>query len=665
MNREAGQDASRSRADEALDAERHQEIARCLFRESNDALFLFDPEDHRVLDLNPAAMRLTGFTKDDARAKKLWDLFRGESPAQLAPVMEAYRRTGFYHSREGFSLSRKVGVPIPVNVSVSRIHTRPTPLGLVIARDVTERKRDEAALRESEARYRGLIETAKVVFWTLGPDGRILHLNPQFSAVTGWTCDAWTGRPLLDLIATADREAARAWIAHPPQGELPSPIELGIANRTGGTTILEFLPTAAADVAGGRSLSGIARDITESRRMAEAVRKAEALERARRAAEAADRAKSEFLAHFSHEIRTPLTAILGFTDVLLADDHVAGLPPERREDLRLIERNGAHLLAIINDILDLSEVESGKLRIRPEPCSPREIGAEVLAALSGRAEEAGLDLTLDADAGGAGSLVTDPVRVRQVLINLVGNALKFTKSGGVKVRVRRHTALEVAVEVIDSGPGIPRETLARVFEPFYRAEPGTEGSGLGLAISRRLAEALGGRIEVESEPGRGSTFRLILPDLPSDQPSAPARRPESSPAPLPVEPLDARVLLAEDNPSIQRVTALHLEKAGASVTLARNGQEAVDAVSEAAASGLPFDVVLMDMQMPVLDGYEATRQLRADGFSGTIVALTAYAMPEDRDECLRIGCDEHLAKPIDWSRLISLIAEHLRSPAGR
>lgn len=663
MIRDPGNDGSAGRSSDDVDAERHQEIARSLFRESNDALFLFDPEDHRVLDVNPVALRLTGYSKDQARSMHLWDLFTGDSPKQLDFMMGAYRQTGFYHSREGFTLKRRETSPLPVNVSVSRIHTRPTPLGLVVARDVSERKRVEQALRESEGQYRRLIETAKVVFWTLWSDGRIASLNPQFSTITGWTCDAWNGRPLSDLIVPDDRNAVIRWVAEASNGELPPPIELRVANRSGDSSVLEFLATAVLPENSGFGLSGIARDVTETRRMAEALKQAETFARARQVAESADRAKSEFLAHFSHEIRTPLTAILGFTDVLLTDPDVRKLPAERLEDLKVIEKNGSHLLSIIDDILDLSEVEAGKFRVSPVECSPEVVAREVAATLAGRADAKGLSIQVSCDDSVPTVIRTDPIRFRQILMNLVDNAVKYSHRGKILLRLKTSNMADrkmVEVDVEDNGIGLTTETLTRLFEPFYRA-PGAEndGSGLGLTISRRLAEILGGRISVDSEPGRGSTFRLIIPTSPPSESSTPVRPAPVEIVPTPPEPptLDARILLAEDNPSIQRVTALHLERLGATVALARNGQEAVEAVFAAREENRPFDVVLMDMQMPVLDGYEATRQLRAQGFPGIIFALTAYAMPEDREESLRLGCNDHLSKPIDWGKLARLIAE--------
>ncbi len=646
-----------------MDAERHQEIARCLFRESNDALFLFDPADHRVLDLNPAAMRLTGFARDRACAMTVWDLFRGDGPRGIEELIEAYRRTGFYHARDGFVLNCDRGASIPVNVSVSRIHTLPDPLGLVVVRDQSERVRAEAALRDSERRYRLLVETARVLIWTASADGRMTSLNPQFRAMTGRLDEEWIGRRLPDLVRPEDREAAEALIAGALSGESPPPVDLRILGAEGTVLTLEFLSTSRLDPSPSAAISGIARDVTAARKTAEAVRQAEV-------AEAADRAKSQFLAQVSHEIRTPMTAILGSTQLILDDPRTTEFPTDRQDDLRTIAQSGAHLLALIDDILDISRIEAGKLKVELSDCSAAGIASQVVTALRSRAEAKGLQLALSFANPIPETISTDPVRLRQILINLVGNAVKFTESGSVNVVLSLDEELgEVAFEVQDTGPGISEEERARLFEPFSRpvrpAQGGANGTGLGLAISRRLASLLGGTIEVTSTPRRGSSFLLRMPagraignrlvSVPAEARSVPGLSGHGGQLP----PLRGRILLAEDNPAILKVTHLRLQAAGAEVVTARNGQEALARVEESQAAGRPFHAILMDMQMPVMDGYEATRLLRGRGFRGFLVALTAYAMTEDRDECLRLGCDAHVSKPIDWTRLGTLLSDRL------
>ena len=671
------------RGETLMDAERHEEIARSLFREANDGLFLFDPNDHRVLDVNPAAMRLTGFAKDQARGLRVWDLFSGQEPSALDSIIEAYRRTGFYHSREGFFLRRREGDPIPVNLSVTRIHTRPEPLGLVVARDVTERKRVEEALRESERRYRSLVETAQVLLWTTDAEGRITSLSEGFFHVLG-EASPWVGRPLTDMVEPDDRHALGTLMSVAREGGTPNAVDVRVRAASGGARVLEFLSASRFDDGPVPGLSGIARDATEARAATEAARLAEQDRRAREVAESADRAKSRFLAAVSHEIRTPMTAILGFTDLLLNDPDVRRLPPPRLDDLRTIAQSGAHLLDLIDDILDISKIEAGKLRVEPAPCSPSRIVAEVLATLRSRAEDKGLLLSQEAGGPIPEAILTDRVRLRQILINLVGNAIKFTERGSVRVRLELVPGRDegegedepgfaidedgpsLRIDVIDTGPGITEAEQALLFEPFSRPVSSarqSSGHGLGLAISRRLAEMLGGELTVLSAAGEGSTFRLSLPAGPVDPFIAPPEsgREADRPAPPPDRPPPSRILLAEDNSAVLRVTTLHLEQLGAQVVSARNGQQAIDLALDAQNDGQPFDVVLMDMQMPVIDGYEATRQLRARGFTGRIIALTAYAMPEDREECLRLGCDEHVSKPVDWARL----AELLHPPGSR
>jgi CheY-like chemotaxis protein len=391
---------------------------------------------------------------------------------------------------------------------------------------------------------------------------------------------------------------------------------------------------------------------------------------AKEAAEAADRAKSEFLGNISHEIRTPMTAILGFTDILVEDDRVQALPAELLEHLRTIQQNGNHLLVLINDILDLTKIEKGKLHIDRIPCSPAQVVKDVAVSIRPRAEAKGLSLVVEYDPAVPTAIWTDAVRLRQILINLLSNAIKFTRDGGVRFQIQ-HDRGEVAGSttrfvVIDTGIGMTEAEMGRLFEPFYTSETRIareSGAGLGLALSRRLAEMLGGRITVQSQPGEGSVFTLTLPDgAPSPAGSAvqgtsqhAAPRPGSAPPPCLH---GGRVLLAEDNESIRRFVTLRLQQSGLEVVVATNGQEAVELALKSCDAGQPFDWILMDVQMPVLDGHEATRQLRSNGYRWPIIALTAYAIAEQREESLRFGCDDLVSKPVDWDRLIEVLTSH-------
>jgi signal transduction histidine kinase/ActR/RegA family two-component response regulator len=416
---------------------------------------------------------------------------------------------------------------------------------------------------------------------------------------------------------------------------------------------------------------------------AEVERRSQALRRALIRAEQASQAKSQFLANMSHEIRTPMTAILGYAESLLTDDVSE---PERAHALGAIQRNGEHLLELINDILDLSRIESGKVFLEAVPCSPGRIIADVLGTLRGRATAKDVTLSSDFDGPIPETIFADPTRLRQILINLVANAVKFTHEGSVRVSAscnrthetdRPDTSCMLKIAVTDTGIGMTAEQRKQLFEPFTQADSTTArrygGTGLGLSISRRLARTMGGDLIVESQYGVGSTFHLEIPvvcpesvrlltcprleDFLRDE-DAPGQ-PQPTPGAGPAERLDARILVAEDGPDNQRLISFLLSKAGAQVEVAGNGRIAVEKALEAQRQDRPFDVILMDVQMPEMDGYAATAELRRQGYDRPIIALTAHAMGGEREQCLQVGCSDYLSKPIDRSRLMEAIGRAL------
>jgi Amt family ammonium transporter len=392
-----------------------------------------------------------------------------------------------------------------------------------------------------------------------------------------------------------------------------------------------------------------------------------------RAAEEANRAKSEFLANMSHEIRTPMTAILGFTEMLinrLGDQ-------EDLEAARTIDRNGRHLLAIINDILDLSKIEAGKINTEKVACSLVEILSDVETLMRAGAEEKGLTFQVVYDTPIPETVETDPLRLRQILLNLVGNAVKFTERGEIRVAVRfaadRFGPQYLEIDVVDTGIGMNAEQMERIFDPFMQANSSTTrkygGSGLGLAICERLAGILGGQIRVQSALGQGSTFTVAIPVTLSDEvrmirPGDGTAPQVSTPHESPKRPvtLKGRILLVEDGIDNQRLISLVLAKAGATVTLAKHGKEALEAVFPPdAVDGqmVEFDVILMDIQMPEMDGHEATRRLRDKGYRGPIIALSAHALEREICGILQAGCNEYLAKPIQREELLLAIKRHI------
>lgn len=380
----------------------------------------------------------------------------------------------------------------------------------------------------------------------------------------------------------------------------------------------------------------------------------------RERAESSSIAKTNFLANISHELRTPMTAILGFAE-LLRD---AKAPAEERADwIETIRRNGDHLLAIINDLLDLSKVEVGKFDIELAPVSVPDVVRDVVRLMRVRAVSQGISLDhVVEDEAAREPVRTDPVRVRQILLNLVGNAVKFTERGGVDVRVsgrRDGGLLRLSVAVRDTGCGIDPALMQRLFEPFTQLDTTFVrkhgGTGLGLAISSRLASLLNGRIEVASEPGRGSVFTLHLDCEVADAAEVDA----AAPPPIPIAsqrregPLSGRqVLLVEDSVDSQRIIAALLRIAGASVDVAADG---ISAVSRFDGNYSP-DIVLMDIQMPGMDGLEAAQRIRARGYGGRIVALTAAALSIDRERARAAGCESVQLKPISREDLIAVCA---------
>jgi signal transduction histidine kinase len=384
------------------------------------------------------------------------------------------------------------------------------------------------------------------------------------------------------------------------------------------------------------------------------------LDTARIEAERANRAKTEFLANMSHEIRTPMTAILGYTEFLL--DSEPTLSQEARTQLQIVKRNGSHLLDVLNDILDISKIEAGRLHLEHIPVSIASIVAEVASLMRVRADDKSLRLTTTFQPPIPTLVISDPTRLRQALVNLIGNAIKFTARGSVEVSMRYDPAsARGRIDVCDTGPGIAAEKLPSLFRPFEQADTSTTrefgGTGLGLAITKRVAVLLGGDCTVDSAPNVGSTFHLDF-EAPlaagGELVEVCSEAELQGPGPIAVErevTLAGRVLLAEDGPDNQRLISMILRRAGADVTVVANGQLAVDhALAE------PFDLIVMDMAMPVMDGYRAARTLRDSGFEKPIVALTAHALRGEREKCLEAGCTEYIAKPVERRLLLELIA---------
>ncbi len=390
------------------------------------------------------------------------------------------------------------------------------------------------------------------------------------------------------------------------------------------------------------------------------------VQKSKEAADAANRAKSEFLANMSHEIRTPMNAILGFTDLLqrgLADSQ-----EEQNEYLSTIHSSGSHLLELINDILDLSKIEAGKMEMENVDCSPYEIMSDVINILGVRAREKNITLDLHVADKLPKTIKTDAVRFRQVVTNLVGNAIKFTETGGVRINAslkELDDRPQMEIDVVDTGIGMTEKQLARIFDPFTQADNSVTrrfgGTGLGLSISQRIVKALGGELTAKSIVGQGSVFTFAIDVGPVDDESMitleeyrASAGSELSQRRQHVKLPECKILVVDDGEANRRLIRLFLGRAGCHVSQAENGQVALDLVAENA-----YDLILMDMQMPVLDGYKATARLRKLGFDKPIIALTANAMQGDQQKCMDAGCSGFLTKPVDMDKLIEAVADAL------
>ncbi len=546
-------------------------------------------------------------------------------------------------------------------------------LGVIgVHTDITDKKNAEARLQAERIFTDTIIESVPGLFFTIDSSTQhFIRINANWKTVTGYTDEELDSVRASDIVV--DKELSKLKIKEALNNGSAS-MENFLVTKSG-EQVPYYLTARRLDINGTAYLVGLGLDISSRKRAEEEIRNTNIMlaEQTARAndmavqAEMANAAKSEFLANMSHEIRTPMTAILGFTETIL--------DPELSDEDRLhaahtVRRNGEHLLEIINDILDISKIEAGKLGVERMPCSPVNIVAEVLSLMQVRADAKNLTFHTEYIREIPETINSDPTRLKQILVNLVGNAIKFTETGGVRLITRLADSKRPATiqfDVIDTGIGLTDEQIGKLFKPFSQADTTTTrkfgGTGLGLMISKRLAQMLGGDLIVYSKPGEGSTFRVTV-GTGSLSGVAMLQDPAAATVAIPVKTdspqtesgkLNCRILLAEDGPDNQRLISFLLRKAGAQVTVVENGKLAVEEIEKANASGNPYDVILMDMQMPVMDGYEAVGLLRQKKYSKPIIALTAHAMAGDRQKCMDAGCDDYATKPVDRKKLITLI----------
>ncbi len=559
---------------------------------------------------------------------------------------------------------------------------------ILLARMILKKCRSaEQKMRNNEVELRTIVDNVQTGILVIDAATHvILDANPALLSLVGLPREEIIGKTCHQNICPA--EVGRCPITDLGQRVYNADKIL----LTSGNKRLSVIKTAVlVQEVGQKCIIECITDITERKRTEEALQESrskleqnnehlrqaiDCLNQMAKKAEAASAAKSEFLANMSHEIRTPMTAILGYIDILnegCLRKCMFGTS-ELNNCVSVIRRSGEHLLQVINDILDISKIEAGRFNVNRTMCSLVQLLRDVHLLMAVRAEAKKLSFKCGFAGPIPEKIMTDFTRIRQILVNLVGNAIKFTETGEVKVtcRLLQHVGPDrrICFDVCDTGIGMKPDQVQQLFKPFTQVDASASrrfcGTGLGLAISKRLANLLGGDIEVESMEGVGSTFTLIIDpgDLdevsmlvePQDLAVRPSETTISAKSDNIV--LNSRILLAEDGEDNQRLISFILKSAGAEVTAVKNGQIAVDKVLTLWRQNRPFDVVLMDMQMPTMDGYTAAMQLRERGYPGPIIALTAHAMADDRQRCLDAGCDDYISKPIDRYRLMAMISHH-------
>lgn len=695
----------RKKVHEAI--ERHSGLRESIINTAAEGICLWHAIEEfpycRFVIWNKRMTEITGYTIDEInRLGWFQSLYERSEHEQVHRAMIGSLNGEHFRQRERV-IKCKDGKRRTISLSTSNVAGEDGRKSVVaVMQDVTERYLMEDALRRSERHYRLITESMEDIISLHTLDGRYLYASSSMHKATGFSPEEVVGRDAYEFIHPDDHSRVRTESHDPVLQGQPRYVECRMLLKNGSYQWMQTRTSLVRNANGEpEALLCCTRDITSRKQAEDKVvsyakqlesinhalvqQKDEAnalnkelkllaadLEKANNESQAANRSKSEFLANMSHEIRTPMTAILGFADNLLDE----GLPTkEKSHAIETIRRNGEHLLNIINDILDVSKIEAGRMRLEKVPCHIATLVQETFSLMKARADAKGLQASLQFASAMPSTIVTDPLRLRQILINLLGNAIKFTESGSVNfiISMLEGEPTRLCMDVIDTGIGMTESQSEVIFQAFAQADTSMTrkfgGTGLGLVISVRLADLLGGKLALlNTKPGQGTTFRLLLPaeaaasptewiEPVSIAPVTPERTTSAAKTSFENALSGLRVLVADDSQDNQRLVEHILRLSGALVTVVENGQQALEAALAADEKHEPYQAILMDMQMPVMDGYAATRKLRERGYQWPIIALTAHAMVEDRAKCLGAGCDEYATKPIKRQEIINLIAK--------
>ncbi|NCC25881.1 MAG: PAS domain S-box protein [Deltaproteobacteria bacterium] len=643
------------------DAIRHAEARyRTLLDFLPDSVLLIDPDTALPVEFNAPTHEQLGYTRKEFAALRINDYEALEKPEETAARIEKIARTG----RDDFETlhRRKDGSAIDVLVTVKLVRFFEKAVMLVVYRDITAKKRIEEALAKSEARFRVIFQRANTGIAFADETGEIITANQSLSQLLGYSDEEIVGMNFGQFTHPEDLPQELYFFRAIQRAERDEyRIEKRYITKSGETLWVDVAVAVIRDYEGQAvNFVGMVIDITERKQVEEALREA------KEAAEAASRAKSEFLANMSHEIRTPMNAVTGLTQLCLGTD----LDARQRDYLQKIQRSSAMLLGIINDILDFSKIEAGRLELDEREFSLEGVLEQLSTLFTARAEEKGLELFFRLGPDVPGFLRGDSLRLEQALSNLLSNAIKFTEQGEVELAIARigqeGENVHLAFAVRDTGIGISPEEGERLFKAFSQADTSTTrmygGTGLGLIISQRLAGLMGGSLAMESEPGRGSTFTFKAVFRPAVQAAKvrEALRPEDF--------AGRRVLVVDDQATSRDILRGMLISWGFVVEEAQSGEEALEAVEQAARDRSPYDLIILDWKLPGRDGLDVAEAIRAMEGSGglprpaTVVMVSAYGMDAAMDKASQSRLDAYLTKPVTPSALFDALVEVWRGP---